>query len=139
MQWTFQCIFRSIGVHYHAVIRLNFKTVLMKHPVVLSYKLTNNHRKMSRINWPEVYLIPIINSVFRMCLKYESIKWLYQNADYSWSNYSWILLSISLTKHTGHQQSINLYFKIFNYPIGIKILLIYFLCGPKLGFIFSVR
>jgi hypothetical protein len=30
MQW-----YRSIGIDYHAVITLNFKTVLLKHPVLL--------------------------------------------------------------------------------------------------------
>ena len=31
---SIEYIFRSIGVDYLAVIRLNFKTVLMKYPVV---------------------------------------------------------------------------------------------------------
>ena len=34
-----ECIVRSIGVHYHAVISPNFKTVLMKHPVVEGSKV----------------------------------------------------------------------------------------------------
>jgi hypothetical protein len=31
-----ECMFRSSGVHYHAVISPNFKTVIMKHPVGLN-------------------------------------------------------------------------------------------------------
>ena len=92
------------------------------------------------------------STVFKMCLKYKNhikmavskftlMVYIYPfriiSAFAAHSSLS--LWSKSFTKHAENQQSINFYFKTFHYPIVMNIVLIYFLYGPELEIIFSIR